>query len=281
VHFYIVALLFRQFELLRYFHYIQYIINVLFVSISARQGPGSAAETKRALDLLGAEKDAPLQALDVGCGTGAQTFVLAEKTNWNITAVGIFAEFLEILEERAVSMGLAERVSVSSQSMDSLSFEGQFDVIWSEGAAYSMGFASAVREWRRFLKTGGALAVSEISWLTGSRPGELEKFWTEAYPQIDTVSNKIRVLEKSGYSPAAYFALPEYCWLEEYYHFAEARFDDFLARHQCSSEAAAFVEGEKQEIALYKKYKEYYGYGFYLARKKQLFKAQPVPPQGK
>jgi cyclopropane fatty-acyl-phospholipid synthase-like methyltransferase len=102
-----------------------------------RQGPGSTAETKRALDLLEAEKDAPLQALDIGCGTGAQTFVLAEHTSWNITAVDIFPEFLERLEERAAIMGLADRVSVSNQSMDSLSFEeGQFDVIWSGVAAF-------------------------------------------------------------------------------------------------------------------------------------------------
>lgn len=247
-----------------------------------RQGPGSSAVTKRALELLGAEKDAPLQALDIGCGTGAQTFVLAEHTSWNITAVDIFPEFLERLEEGAVSTGLTDRVSVSNQSMDSLSFEeGQFDVIWSEGAAYIMGFDNAVREWRRFLKTGGALAVSEISWFTGSRPRELEKYWTEAYPQIETVSNKIKVLEESGYSPAAYFALPEYCWLEEYYRPVESHLGEFLMRHHHSSEAAAFAEGEKQEIALFKKYKEYYGYGFYLARKKQPFKAQPVPPPGK
>lgn len=234
-----------------------------------RQGPGSAAETKRALELLGAEKDAPLQVLDIGCGTGAQTFVLAEQTNWNITAVDIFPEFLERLEERAVSMGLAGRVSVSTQSMDSLSFEEeQFDVIWSEGAAYIIGFDNAVRGWRRFLKTGGALALSEISWFTGSRPGELEKFWTEDYPEIDTVSNKIKVLEERGYFPAAYFALPEYCWIEEYYRPIEGHFGEFSARHDHRREAADFVEGEKQEIALYKKYKEYYGYGFYLARKK-------------
>jgi hypothetical protein len=89
------------------------------------------------------------------------------------------------------------------------------------------------------------------------------------------------VLEESGYSPAAYFALPEYCWIEEYYRPVESHLGEFLMRHPHSSEAAAFAESEKQENALYKKYQEYYGYGFYLARKKQLFKAQPVPPPGK
>ena len=47
----------------------------------ARQGPGSDAQTKLALDLSGLqEKQGPLKIADIGCGTGASTLVLARSS---------------------------------------------------------------------------------------------------------------------------------------------------------------------------------------------------------
>jgi len=44
-------------------------------------------------------------------------------------------------------------------------------------------------------------------------------------------------------------------------------FAEFIARNANSKEAQEIVEAEKKEISLYKKYKQYYSYGFYVARK--------------
>ena len=43
-----------------------------------RQGPGSYEETLRAIKLTGLTTASELQILDLGCGTGAQTNVLAD-----------------------------------------------------------------------------------------------------------------------------------------------------------------------------------------------------------
>jgi hypothetical protein len=45
------------------------------------------------------------------------------------------------------------------------------------------------------------------------------------------------------------------------------RFADFLDRNGNSEEARAIVEAENREIELYEKYKPYYSYGVYIARK--------------
>jgi hypothetical protein len=37
-----------------------------------------------------------------------------------------------------------------------------------------MGFEQGVAYWKRFLKPGGILAVSEITWLTATRPKAIE-----------------------------------------------------------------------------------------------------------
>ncbi|OQX76882.1 MAG: hypothetical protein B6D64_09110 [Bacteroidetes bacterium 4484_276] len=111
------------------------------------------------------------------------------------------------------------------------------------------------------------MAVSEISWITNSRPKEVEEHWNIEYPQIDTVSNKIRILEENGYSPVAHFILPQYCWVDNYYKPIEKRFSTFLEKFKNSELAKNIVDLEKEEIKIYKKYKDYFSYGFYIAKK--------------
>ena len=128
-----------------------------------------------------------------------------------------------------------------------------------------MGFETGMKEWKNYLKIGGYLAVSEISWTANSRPNEVEEHWNNEYPQIDTVSNKIRILEENGYSPVAHFILPQYCWTDNYYKPIEKRFSTFLEKYKNSELAKKIVDLEKEEIKIYEKYKDYYSYGFYIA----------------
>lgn len=234
-----------------------------------RQGPGSPEETKKALDLTGIGKSDPLRIVDIGCGTGAQTLTLAQYTGGHITAVDLFPEFLDRLEQKTEALGLQDRITTLAASMDTLPFaEAEYDLIWSEGAVYIMGFEEGVRYWKRFLKPGGYLAVSEASWITGFRPKEIEDYWVQEYPQMDTISSKITVLEQHGYSPVAHFVLPEYCWLDNYYRPNQERFEAFLERHNHSAAARELVEAEQKEIEMFERYKAYYSYAFYIAEKR-------------
>jgi len=233
-----------------------------------RQGPGGDAETKRALNLAGIERTEPLKIADIGCGTGASTLVLARLLNARITAVDFLQDFLAVLEDRAEQKGLSEKITTRDCSMDSLPFEeAEYDVIWSEGAIYNIGFARGVTDWHRYLQVGGLLVVSEITWTTASRPPELQEYWETEYPEIDTAAAKLGILEKNGYSPIGYFVLPDHCWLDNYYRPLQDRFADFLDRHGNSEAARALVESEKREIALYEQYRSFYSYGVYIARK--------------
>ena len=233
-----------------------------------RQGPGGDEETELALNLAMVDRNTPLKIADLGCGTGASTIALARLLNARITAVDFLQGFLDVLESRAGNEGLSEKITPLCASMDNLPFDDdQFDVIWSEGAIYNIGFERGVLNLMRYLKPGGLLVASEITWITNTRPSEIQKHWESEYPEIDVASSKIGVLEKSGYSPVAYFVLPEHCWLDNYYRPMLNRFQDFLNRNGNSEEARAVVEAESREIELYEKYKAYYGYGVYIARK--------------
>lgn len=233
-----------------------------------RQGPGGDDETRLAIALSGLKAQAGLDIADIGSGTGASTLVLAKELDARITAVDFLPDFLEPLATAARKEGVAERITTQTASMDALTFEpASLDAIWSEGAIYNMGFENGIRAWREFLKPGGILAVSELSWLTGKRPADLEAHWVAQYPEVATVSTKMEQLEAAGYALLGYFPLPEHCWLDNYYAPMQARFDDFLVRHDHSEDAKSIVAAEEEEIDLYRCWSAYFGYGYYIARR--------------
>ena len=230
-----------------------------------RQGPGSSIETRRALSFLDLDPEKKIQIADIGCGTGAQTITLARNTNSKIMAIDIFPQFLDKLDKEAHKRHL--NIETVKGSMEDLPFEEEsLDIMWSEGAIYFMGFEKGIKEWRKFLKPGGYVVASDITWFTETRPQEINDHW-ESEVDIKTVAQKIGAIEKSGYSPIAYFKLPDYCWMEKFYKPLEDRIPAFLEKHNNSKLAREIIKNERIEIDLYQKYKDYYGYGFYIARK--------------
>jgi SAM-dependent methyltransferase len=233
-----------------------------------RQGPGCDGETRKALDLARVDRSRPLRVADIGCGTGASTRILARELNARVTAVDFLPEFIAELEEQARAAGVADRIEPLVADMGALPFaEASFDLLWSEGAVYNMGFADGVGAWRRFLRPGGVLVASELTWTTAERPAELQAHWDGEYPEVATASAKFRVLEEAGYGPLGYFVLSESCWREGYYGPLQAGFAAFLERHGHSPAAREVVAAEEREIALYERYHPYYGYGVYVARR--------------
>jgi SAM-dependent methyltransferase len=193
---------------------------------------------------------------------------LACELDARIIAIDFLPEFLEVLKEHAVQAGVAERITTEAASMNALSITpGTLDAIWSEGAIYNMGFEKGVQDWRRFLKPGGILAISELTWLTDRRPAELETHWQAEYPEVDTASSKIAVLERNGFTPMGNFVLPEHCWLDAYYRPMQKRFSAFLEAHESSDAAKAIVAAEEHEIDLYERHRPYVSYGYYIAQK--------------
>ncbi len=242
------------------------LICEFFLSLD-RQGPGSPEMTLKALSFIDG-LDANSRIADLGCGTGGQTMTLATATPGHITGLDLFPKFIDRFEEQAWDLGVRGRVQGVVGSMDELPFEsGSLDLIWSEGAIPHIGFERGLRYWRQFLKPGGYVAVTENTWFTEERPQEIEGFWMAAYPEIDTIPNKIAVMQRAGYEFVAAFALPESCWVDFYAPFPEAQ-ERFLQKYAGNPAAEAFVAGERDEKSLWNKHKAHYGYVFYIARKR-------------
>lgn len=238
-----------------------------YFSSIERQGPGSPEVTIKALSFIDNISESSKIA-DVGCGTGGQTIVLAENSKGTITALDLFPYFIDILEKNIAKHGLENRIHGLVGSMDDLPFQNEeLDIIWSEGAIYNIGFKRGLSEWRKFLKPGGFIAVTEASWFTTERPSEITDFWINAYPEIDTIPNKVAQMQDSGYLPVATFIIPENCWTDHFYVLQKEAQEIFLDKYPGNKTAEELVAYQRHEAKLYDKYKEYYGYVFYIGKK--------------
>jgi SAM-dependent methyltransferase len=237
-----------------------------FASVE-RQGPGSPEVTLKALSFIDDLTDES-RIVDIGCGTGGQTLVLASHAPGHITGVDLFPTFINLFNANVQKLNLQDRVTGVVGSMEALPFQPEeLDLIWSEGAIYNIGFQRGLNEWRQSLKPGGYIAVSEASWFTEERPAEIDTFWNREYPEIDTIASKVKQLQEAGYIPIATFVLPENCWTQHFYDPQVSAQAKFLEKYPDHEAAIELVENQRHEADLYRKYKDFYGYAFYIGKK--------------
>jgi SAM-dependent methyltransferase len=231
-----------------------------------RQGPGDAASTLRALALVPGIGPGT-RVLDVGCGTGLQTRVLARGSPARFVAVDSHPPFVGVLNRQAQSLGIADRLEGRVGDMRRLDFApGSFDLIWSEGAISIMGFEAGLREWRRLLVAGGHMAVTEVCWMKPDPPPDCAAFWAQEYPAIRDVPALLEVIGECGYEPVGHFALPPSSWWEDYYGPLQRNVTEFRERHRDEPDAQALADQVQREIDVWHAWSEFYSYEFFVMR---------------
>lgn len=231
-----------------------------------RQGPGDAGSTLRALSLV-PDVGRGTRILDIGCGTGQQTRVLAHNSPASIVAVDNHPPFVAILNEEARRLGLADRVEARVGDMCHLDFaDASFDLIWCEGAIYIAGVEAALRDWRRLLARGGHVTFSEVCWTKADAPAECVSFWQQEYPAIRDAAALLNAIDACGYETVGHFMLPRSAWWDDYYGPLERNVAAFRARHRGRPEAQELADQCQREIDVWKAYSDYYGYAFFVAR---------------
>lgn len=181
-----------------------------------RAGPGSHECTKRAYELMSEVPESPC-ILDVGCGPGVQTVDLLKISGGRVLALDFLPLMIERTKANAEIANVTDRLEELEQDMKQMAFsDASFDVIWSEGAIYNLGFENGLKKVKNFLKPGGYVAVSEVVWLKPNPPTSVVEFWKQ-YPEIDSVENKLAVIDLLGYEQVGHFVLPESTWTTDYY----------------------------------------------------------------
>ena len=229
-----------------------------------RQGPGSDACTREALRRLPALPAAP-RVLDLGCGSGRSTLVLAAALRTRVIAVDIHRPFLDQLDTAARERGLEDLIELRCANMAAPDVPpGSVDLLWSEGAIYLVGFAEGLRLWRPLLAPHGLVAVSECSWLRADPPAALATFWRDAYPGMGSIEDNIARARGIGLEALDHFTLPPEAWWDEFYAPLEQRMTE-LAPHADPPLAEVIAE-TRREIELFRRWSDTYGYVFYLMR---------------
>lgn len=236
-----------------------------------RQGPGCGDSTRKALSLCTGLPDKP-KVLDIGCGPGMQTMILAQELDGqelygHITAVDIHEEYLDQLKARVAAAGTTDRVDVLARDMNELALPAHhFDLIWAEGSAYNMGFAQALEAWRPLLKPGGYLAATELVWLAPERPAEAVAFWDDEYPAMTDVNTVANMFRDQGYELRGHFTLPDAAWWDDYYAPLAEKLPKLRQKYRDDKEALDVVAATQREIEMRRQFGDSYGYEFFVGQ---------------
>lgn len=234
-----------------------------------RQGPGDDAMTGALIERLRPLlPQTPPVCADMGCGSSLSPILLAEGLGGPVYSVDLHQSFLDRLSAKAVARGVGDLVLPRAVDMlDSGIEPGSLDLLWSEGAAFAVGFDRALEQWMDLLKPGGILVVSECSWLCAEPPRAARTFWDEAYPDMRTVGADLQAAEELGYMFIHAEILPPEGWEDGYYRPLEARMADLAEDAATDASLRGVMAGVRAEIDMYRRFGTTYGYVYYLLRR--------------
>ena len=190
--------------------------------------------TRRAFRML-PQIDKP-RILDVGCGSGIPTLELVRLSQGEIIAIDIDQPALDKLNRRIEKAELTKRIKAENCSMFDMSFPDEsFDIVWSEGSIYAIGFERGLREWKRLLKSKGSMVVHD---------------------EQGNVREKLEQISNCGYELLGYFMLSKEIWWTEYF----APFEKWIAESRTTyihdPKVLEELHQAQLELDMYKKYPE-------------------------
>lgn len=235
-------------------------VDLLFGGMR-KLGPGSDADTVHVLRLLPRREFSLI--VDAGCGSGRQTLALARELGTTVHAIDCHRPFLEDLARRARQAQIGQLVETHCMDMTDIpqAFD-RIDLLWSEGAAYNIGFADALEGWAPALAPSGLAVISELSWLNERVPAAVEEFFRFGYPDMRSVPQNHAVARRAGYRLLDSHTLPNQAWVDGYYDILEPRARALLDHPEATVRELARATVE--EIEVFQRSDNSYGYVFYV-----------------
>jgi SAM-dependent methyltransferase len=232
-----------------------------------RQGPGNRACAARALGLCHELREFPA-ILDLGCGVGGQTLHLAELTSGSIIAIDSHAPSIERLQAAIAERGLSQRVSAIVGDIARLEQPlGSFDLIWSEGALYSIGLRNALHVCHGLLLPGGYLAFTDAVWRKENPPPVVKAGFDLDYPTMGWLDDDVAAIQDNGFEIVGHFTLPDEAWWDDFYTPMETRIAELRGKYTSDVEALTILDQLAEEPEMHRRHSDFYAYEFFVARR--------------
>jgi ubiquinone/menaquinone biosynthesis C-methylase UbiE len=229
-----------------------------------RQGPGDIDFSEYIVKQLPKLPPNPRIA-DIGCGAGAGALFLANKFQSVVKAVDFSREFLDQMMHRARLQGLEALIDPIECDMARLDWKPEtIDLLWSEGAAYSITFEGALKAWRPFMAANGVAVISEMSYFSNDVPQSVAQYMKKIYPGIKTESKNVEIITSSGFENLAMHRLPSEAWWDNYYD--PLRENIKALQHTGDDVMQAVIEETEEEMKFFNEHEADCGYTFYLMR---------------
>ena len=204
----------------------------------------------------------------MGCGTGGQTFQLAELTQGFVIAVDQNLLSIEKLSQKLVQLGLTNRIQAQVGDMAELNMaQSSFDLIWSEGALYNICIPRALSICAGLLRKGGYLVFTDAVWCRANPPDAVKAIFESDYPTMGTVADLVSLIESSPFELLNHFPLPPEAWWDDFYTPMERIIEEFLGKYADDPEALEILKQLALEPVAHRKNSDYYNYEFFIKRK--------------
>jgi len=242
----------------------------------AQLGPGDSATTRNLVERLRSDLPPEARVADFGCGMGASALVLAQcLPEARVLALDSHAPFIERLKSAASAGGLGERISaVAGDMADPPALDGvagEFDLIWSESAIYSIGRTCAFSCWRPLLKPHGWLVFSDTVWQRqpSARSDKASAFWAREYPDMTTAADIVDELSAAGFNPLDPVLSDRNAW-SNYYQPLRDRLRLLRKRGDCPQALTKVIAEFEREIDVYDCAGDEVALYFFLAQRDSL-----------
>ena len=170
--------------------------------------------------------------LDIGCGSGVPTMELARLGQGEVIGIDIDQPALDKLTKKIREAGSSNRVqAVNCSILDMVFPDESFDIVWSEGSIFVIGFERGIQEWKQFLKPNGFMVIHD---------------------EKGNVEEKLKQISKCGYKLLGHFILSADTWWAEYF----APLEKLIAKYQtnCTDDPSALEElnQARRELDMFK-----------------------------
>jgi SAM-dependent methyltransferase len=185
--------------------------------------------------------------LDIGCGSGVPTLELARLSQGEVIGIDIDQPVLDKFTSKIQQAGLSDRVQAVNCSIFDMDFADEsFDIIWSEGSIFVIGFERGLRQWKPFLKPDGFMVIHD---------------------ERGNIKEKLEQISNCGYELLGYFILSEDTWWTEYFAPLEKMIGESRTRYTDHPNILEELQQVQGELDMFKKNPEHNSSACFVIKK--------------